>query len=712
MNKIKKICVIGSGVMGSGIAALIANSSYKVILLDILDTNSQDRNGITNKAFEKLLIQKPPPLSHPSRAEFISIGNLEDDIHLISECDLVIEVIVEKIEIKYQLYKKILPYIKHDAVLASNTSTLPLKLLKVGLPQEVKSRFVITHFFNPPRYMELLELITDHETDPKIIDRISKFIIHGLGKTIVRCNDTPGFIANRVGCFLLELVVRKTIQKNLDPLVVDRIFTNLFGLPSTAIFGLYDLIGHDVMQLISSSLIKALPKTDRYKQIYLETPILDQMTKFGLIGRKGNGGFYRMSVVNGKKVKEVIKFSDLSYTICSQENSSIGFSTIDDLLNDNSNYGVFFNEVLFEFYTYIYSLIPSVTNNPCDIDRAIKLGYSWKVGPYELLENNIGGGVTWLLKQANIRNIELPIIQKLTSNKTNIDSKGIIKVILSNNDAKLCHYQDSLVFSINTKMNCLTKDTFILLIDAVEYAENNGKNLYIHSKSKNFSAGADLKLILSYMENKNFKAIDELLLLGQKAMMRLKYSSINIISCPLGAALGGGCEILLHSDFIVGHSELNTGLVELSVGLFPSFGGTKEMFLRSLAQKDKLIKNLNNIIISNKSTSADYFCFDYGIENLQIVMNKDYLLEDALKLDLPKKITNSKTTLDFPTINLANELDTSNYNDLQRNTLVAFQEIINLGKIDEIGLLEFERKKFLDFCQTKDSLNKLKALFG
>nr|WP_245969044.1 3-hydroxyacyl-CoA dehydrogenase family protein [Candidatus Rickettsia colombianensi] len=299
-NEIKKVCVIGSGVMGSGIAALIANFSHKVVLLDIIAKDSDDSNKIVKNAVENLHKQKPPPLSFPDKANFITIGNLEHDLDLIKECDLVIEVIVEKLEIKHQLYNKIIPYIKEDAIIASNTSTLPLKRLKEDLPDNIKSRFVITHFFNPPRYMELLELIIDPTVKPEVIERVSEFLTKTLGKTIVKCNDTPGFIANRVGCFLLELVARKAISQNLDVATIDKIFTSCLGLPSTGIFGLYDLIGHDVMKLISSSLLAALPANDAYHKIYVNTPVLDKMIEKKLIGRKGDGGFYRLSVSNGK----------------------------------------------------------------------------------------------------------------------------------------------------------------------------------------------------------------------------------------------------------------------------------------------------------------------------------------------------------------------------------------------------------------------------
>ncbi len=708
---------IGSGVMGAGIAALIANASHKVVLLDIAANDPDDKNKIVKSAIENLHKQKPPALSFPDKANLITIGNLEDDLNLIKDCDLVIEVIIEKLEIKHQLYDKITPYLKKDAIIASNTSTLPLKRLKENLSSEFKTRFVITHFFNPPRYMELLELITDNEVEPEVITLVSEFLTGILGKTIVKCNDTPGFIANRVGCFLLELVVRKAIKENLDPVIIDKIFTTQFGLPSTGIFGLYDLIGHDVMKLISGSLLASLPENDYYHKIYLNAPTLDKMIENKLIGRKGGGGFYRFSSVNGKKIKEVINLADLSYkSVQKIENE---FKDVNELLTSNSIYGKFFVEVLTEFYIYLTGLIPEVTSNIYDIDLAMKLGYSWKFGPFELLTFHIKDSWQWLIRQANFMKLSLPDYlanaeyknidkEKFRSRK---DITKLSKLIAENDSATLLLYQRQLVFVINTKMNCLNKEVFDLLQKSVEIAENKEQNLYIWSQGNNFSAGADLKLILSYIENQDFQGLEEFLKLGQQTMQKLKYSSSHVISCALGVALGGGCELLLHSSFIVANQELNAGLVEVSVGLIPGWGGVTEMFLRSEGDKDKLVKNIKNILTSNKSSSADYFAADYNIAHLQINMNKNYILDEALQLKLPKKIIPPAGKITLPKITLANELDTSKYNDVQNKILSKLQDFINNhSEISEEEILSFEREMFLELAEEPKIIDKLRLV--
>ncbi|CAF0735839.1 unnamed protein product [Didymodactylos carnosus] len=690
--------------MGSAIAALIANSSCQVVLLDIASNNPNDRNSVVKKAIENIPKQRPPSLSHPSKLAFIKIGNLKDDLQLITECDLIIEVIIEQIDIKYKLYNKIIPYLQNDAILASNTSTLPLKQLKENIPDSIKSRFVITHFFNPPRYMELLELITDQAVVPMVVDKITNFLTINLGKTIVKSNDTPGFIANRIGCYLLELVVRTAIKANLNPVIIDKIFTDLLKFPNTGIFGLYDLIGHDVMKLISTSLVNSLPMNDQYKKIYILTPILDKMIAKNLIGRKGVGGFYRISAINKVKTKEVINFQDFSYTAI--EDPKVEYNSINELLDSGSIYGQFFKSILVEFYLYLTSLIPEVTDNIYDIDKAMRLGYSWKQGPFELLYN-IKDGFEWLKKEATIKNLPLPKYVANNNYKTIDSSKFQVsrinlresEVLLKNNSAQVLLYQDRLVFSISTKMNCLNEEVFTLLLEAVDLAEQREQDLYIVPLTDNFSAGADLKLVAHYIKTNDFTKLDRLLELGQQAMMRLKYSHINIISCAVGFALGGGCEILLHSDFIVAHQELNAGLVEVSRGLVPAFGGIKEMFYRAQGNKDRLIKNIINILTANKTSSADYFILDYGISSAQINMNKQMIFLEASQLTFPKKVVKVDKKITLPQISLSEELDISQYNELQILLLAQLQDIIALQEIDEQEILERERKIFLELAQ-------------
>ncbi len=698
MSVIRKVCVIGSGVMGSAIAAQVANSRTEVILLDIADENSLNPSNIVVVALEKMQSQKPAPLSHPSLAKYITVGNLRDNLNLISECDLIIEVIIERLDIKHDLYKTLLPYLKDSAIIASNTSTLPLAKLKEKLPKSVQRRFIITHFFNPPRYMELLELVCDVNNDRSVSKPAEEFITKKLGKTIIHCNDTPGFIANRIGCFLLEFTVRKAIEKELNPALIDQIFTKLLGFPSTGIFGLYDLIGHDVMALISKSLTGALDIQDKYHEIYTESEILSVMKSRGLLGRKSGSGFYKVTKSHGQVIKQIFDFKSLDYVELKLTEIP---KTLEELFNKNDIYSDFFKEILANFFSYITSLVPEISDSTEDIDKAMKLGYSLKYGPFELLDSYMPKGEIWL------KGINNKVKKQATIKSTWQDGA---KILLSNDSADLFEYKNNHLFVIKTKMNSLNHQVFDLIIDSVKLSEDKSSRLIIHpGKSKHFSAGADIRLFYEQISNKNFKAIEQFIDLGQKAMLTLKYADIDVISCAYGLALGGGCELLLHSHCVVAHQNLNAGLVELGVGLIPGWGGVKEMFLRSKGNKNRLIQNLRNILVQYQSASSDYFALEYNV-NCNFNMSIENIMAEAIEVKPVTRIISNSVNL--PRINLASEMDTANFDNITGEVLEFFQKIIDMGKIDESTLLSMEKEKFLQMAAKPASLEKIGRLLS
>lgn len=700
MSLINKVCVIGSGVMGSGIAAQVANSRTEVILLDIADENSKYPSNIAFSALERMQSQKPAPLSHPSLAKYITVGNLRDDLNLISECDLIIEVIIERLDIKYALYETLLPYLKNSAIIASNTSTLPLAKLKEKLSQSIQNRFIITHFFNPPRYMELLELVSDANNDLVLIECAKEFISKKLGKTIIHCNDTPGFIANRIGCFLLEYTVRKAIEKGLNPLLIDQIFTKLLGFPTTGVFGLYDLIGHDVMSLISNSLTNTLDNKDKYHEIYTESGVLSMMKSKGLLGRKSGAGFYKVTKNQGKTIKQIFDFKSLDYVDLGLVETP---RTLEELFNKNEIYSDFFKEILVTFFAYVTSLVPEISDSSDDIDKAMKLGYSLRYGPFELLDQ-MPKDITWLKELR----IERDSVKRRVSDKSTWQDTA--KIVLSNDSADLFEYQNKHILIIKTKMNSLNRQVFDLIIDSVKLSEDKSIRLIIHpGKSKHFSVGADIRLFYDHISNKNFKAIEDFIDLGQKAMLALKYASIDVTSCAYGLALGGGCEILLHSHNIVAHQNLNAGLVELGVGLIPGWGGVKEMFLRSEGDKDRLVGNLKNILLQYQSTSSDYFAEKYSV-NCSFNMSIDNIMLEALEIPAIKRtVINS---VKIPKINLASEIEMTNLDSLAQDVLAFFQKIIDIGEVDESTLLSMEKEKFLQLTAKPESLERIGRLLA
>lgn len=685
MENISKVCVIGSGVMGGGIAAQVANSKTKVLLLDIVDEKSDNPSNIAKKALERISNSKPAALSHPKLLDYISVGNLRDNLSKLNECDLIIEVIIEKVDIKHELYKTIIPYLKDNAVIASNTSTLPLKVLKEILPEEIGKRFMITHFFNPPRYMELLELVYDKTTSRDSVITVSKFLTTKLGKTIVKCNDTPGFIANRIGCFLLELSVRKAVEMKLDPYFIDKVFSKLFSFPSTGIFGLYDLIGHDVMALISRSLKNALPKNDDYHKASVDNALLESMRQSNLIGRKAGAGFYKVTKNEvGKSIKQVLNFDTKEYEVIQETETP---KDKDTLLAREDNYGEFFNSVLKSFFSYVSDHILEISSSVDDVDTAMRLGYSFKYGPFELL-SQISDQIEW----AKVLKSKHKIVGK---QEYAVDV--IAKLVKANDASELWNYNNANVFVIKTKMNTLNENVFEDLIDAVTLSEDNNKKLIIHpGLSKHFSVGADIRRFYEYIDNKQYKKLEAFIDLGQKAMNKVKTSNIDVISCAFGFALGGGCELLLHSHQVVAHQNISVGLVEVGVGLIPGWGGLKEMFMRSVGRKEKLKIYLSNILNQYRSESSYYFEEKFGVKCIHN-MNYAEILTEAVSIDKVSRNVESDKILIEP-FKLAEEISLINQDDLTYDILSFFQKIIDMGQVNQEQLLQLEREKFIELA--------------
>ncbi len=313
MADIKKIAVLGSGVMGSGIAAQVANAGYPVLLLDIVPKDAKSRNQLTEAAVEKQLSGKPPGFAHKKNAKLVTCGNLEDDLKKLAECDWIIEVVLEKLEVKHDVYKKIDAVRKKGSVVSSNTSTLPLHELTKGMPDAFVADFMITHFFNPPRFMRLLEVVAGPKTRMDAFADIAKFADVHLGKGIVRCKDTPGFIANRIGVYWMMVALLEAMRLGISVEAADAVMGKPVGISKTGVFGLFDLIGIDLMPLIAKSMLDTLPANDAFRTTYKEPDLVKKMIADGYTGRKGKGGFYRINKQGEKKIKEVIDLKTGEY---------------------------------------------------------------------------------------------------------------------------------------------------------------------------------------------------------------------------------------------------------------------------------------------------------------------------------------------------------------------------------------------------------------
>jgi 3-hydroxyacyl-CoA dehydrogenase len=664
---VQKACVIGAGVMGASIAAHIANAGIPVLLLDIA-TKDGDKTALTKAAIDKLLKADPAPLMHKDAAKLITPGNLDDDLAHIADCDWIIEAIVENLDIKRGLYAKLESLKKPDAVVSSNTSTIPLHYLIEGRSENFRKTFMITHFFNPPRYMRLLELVGGVETDPTALAQIEAFCDRGLGKGVVPCKDTPGFIANRIGTYWIQVAVNEAIDLGLSVEEADAVGGRPMGIPKTGAFGLIDLVGLDLMPLIAKSMKSVLPATDDFIRTNRQHPLLDKMIAEGYTGRKGKGGFYRLNAINGKRVKEAIDLTTGDYRPAQKprlEALERAGKSLKALVMDASPHGEFARRVLVQTLGYTASLVPEIADTITAVDDAMRLGYNWSFGPFELIDQV---GADWLAAEIAAKGLPVPKLLDLAKGKSFYrlegrvleylgtdgtyrpvmrrpgvlllaDIKRSAQPVLKNASASVWDIGDGvLCFEFTSKMNSLDNDIMALLAKTVQTIPAKGyKGLVIYNEGTNFSVGANLGLALFAANIALWPAIEEIVEAGQKTYKALKYAPFPVVGAPSGLALGGGCEILLHCDAVQAHAETYTGLVEVGVGIIPGWGGCKEMLQRWLSVQRRpggpmpaIGKAFETISTAQVSKSAHlakellYLRPDDGI-----TMNRDRLLADA-----------------------------------------------------------------------------------
>jgi 3-hydroxyacyl-CoA dehydrogenase len=691
MANIKKIAVIGSGVMGSGIAAHIAASGTPVILLDIVPPGAESRNVLCEKAVEKQLSAKPPGFAHPKVAKMVTCGNLEDNLDMLADCDWIIEAVLEKLDVKQDVYRKINSVRKKESVVSSNTSTLPLKTLTDGFPDAFKQDFIITHFFNPPRFMRLLEVAATEHTKPEVVSAIEQFADIKLGKSIVHCKDTPGFIANRIGVYWMMLGLIEAMRLGISPQQADAVMGKPAGMPSTGIFGLFDLIGIDLMPLIAKAMLATLPANDAFRQLYQEPELVKKMIADGYTGRKGKGGFYRMNKQADKKVKEVIDLKTGEYKpvavkveLASVEAAKAGLGA---LLTHPDIGGQYAASVLGGTLHYAASLIPEISDDIYAVDTAMKLGYSWKYGPFEMIDKI---GVDNFIKALRSMNKEIPPVLAKAAGKTlysqaggenaalKIDGtyKPIIppsgtlmlgniklskKPVLKNGSASLWDMGDGIAcLELTSKMNSVDPDILSLIEQTVALVKKDFRGLVIGNDADNFSVGANLGFMLMAANVAAWKQIEDVIKAGQHAMMALKYSPFPVVSSLAGMALGGGCEIVLHSNAVQAHMESYPGLVEVGVGLIPAWGGCKEMLFRHMdtnnpANAMPTVSKVFEMIGTAKTAGSALEARDLKIirETDAVSMNRTRVLADAKARAI--SLTDGYTPPDPQTINLPGE---------------------------------------------------------
>ena len=576
--EIKKVVVIGSGTMGSGIAAHLCNANIPITLLDL-------KTEISEKAKEKIYKSKPPLLLDKSKINNINTGNINDNFNVVKEADWIVEAVVERIDIKHNIYEKIFKNRKPGAIVSSNTSSIPIKVLSQNLSNEEKKDFCITHFFNPVRYMGLLEIVKNENNDLEKINSLKKFCEEELGKGAIICNDTPGFLGNRVGVYAMQIAMTEAFKMKLSIEEADAVFGRPMGIPKTGVFGLYDLIGIDLMADVLKSFIKELPHADPFHIVAKEIPLVKQLIKNGYTGRKGKGGFYRMNKSNNQKFLEAINLESSEYS--KVKKIDLGIDTVDlkNLINRKDKYGEYAWSVISKIIKYASSLVPSVTDKFNNIDEAMRLGFNWAMGPFEMLKEigvrNFFNRIDEFKNNKFLENLSNTKNEKFYGDRqlyTDIQTLGKIKPkaikIDKNKSAEIYRFKDFNIVEFTTKANALDYDSMDSLKNATD------KPLIIINESMQFSAGVNLTYTMNFADKGDFKSIEKFIKYFQETCKHLKYSKYPVVSAPSGLTLGGGFEVLVQSNFVASHTNIVIGLVETIVGLIPAGGGCKEMLWR------------------------------------------------------------------------------------------------------------------------------------
>ncbi|MDC1129148.1 3-hydroxyacyl-CoA dehydrogenase NAD-binding domain-containing protein [Candidatus Pelagibacter sp.] len=728
--EIKKVVVIGSGTMGSGIAAQLCNANISVTLLDL-------KTEISEQARDRIHKSKPPLLLDKSKINNIKVGNISDNFSEVAEADWVVEAVVERIDVKHDIYEKIFKVRKKGAIVSSNTSSIPIKVLSQNLTEEEKKDFCITHFFNPVRYMGLLEIVKNENNDLDKINFLKKFCEIELGKGAIVCNDTPGFLGNRIGVFAMQVAMTEAFKMKLSIEEADAIFGRPMGIPKTGVFGLYDLIGIDLMGDVLKSFIKELPKTDKFHEVAKEIPLVKKLIETGYTGRKGKGGFYRVNKTAGKKIMEALNLETGNYSTSKKINIKIEKVDLKSLINRDDRYGKYAWSVISKIIKYASSLVPGITKEFNDIDEAMRLGFNWAKGPFEMLEeigvNNFFNKIDEYKDNNFLENLSKSKNEEFYGERqkyTKIETLGKVKKtaisVDGNNSAQIYRFKDYNIVEFTTKANALDYNS----MDALKKATD--KPLIIINESMQFSAGVNLSYTMEFANKGDFKSIEKFIRYFQETCKHLKYSDYPVISAPSGLTLGGGFEVMVHSNFVASHTNIVVGLVESIVGLIPAGGGCKEMLARWLDTKEAKqdpdyasLKVFDIIGYGKTATSpVEAVPMKYLKPEDKKIMNRNNLLE------VSKKILEDNRDFKAPTetkFNLAGNLVKEKmikileklYNDkiiLDHGMTVGIElaNVLSGGETDidktlsEEDLFKLELDAFMRLIETKETQDRIK----
>ena len=765
---IRKVAVIGAGVMGAGIAAHVANAGIPVVLLDIVPQGATDRSSIAKTAIEKMLKADPAPFMHAKNARLITPGNIEDDLKLLSECDWIIEAVIERLDIKQNLYRQLEQVRRADAIVSSNTSSIRLAALMQDMPESLQQHFLITHFFNPPRYMRLLEIASGEHTLPDVVATIRQFCDVQLGKGVVPSKDTPGFIANRIGIYWIQTAILEAINLGLTVEEADAVIGKPVGIPKTGVFGLSDLVGIDLMPHLMKTMQDGLQAGDALLEKMRIPDVISTMLKEGYTGRKGKGGFYRLNRSGSDKIKESINLATGQYSVSQPARlasvDAARYGGIKALISHSDKGGQYAWRVLAQTLAYAVSLLPEVGDDLPAIDEAMRLGYNWKYGPFELLDQ-IGADAFASRLQAEGKSVP-PLLEKARAHGFYQVADGEIQYLkldgsyqhlqrpegvllladikrhsqplAKNASASLWNIGDGVVcLEFTSKMNSLDAQILDMIRKALNIIPQQYQALVIYNEGENFSLGANLGLILFTANIAAWGQMEQAVQYGQETYQALKHAPFPVIGAPSGMALGGGCEILLHCSAVQAHAETYMGLVEVGVGVLPAWGGCKEMLQRWVMNPKRpggllppVIKVFETISTATVAKSAQE-ARDYLFLRPQdgITMNRDRLLADAKAKALAmvagyKPPQPQEISLPGPTAKVAMQMAVHDFH-LQgkataHDTVVANElaTVLSGGDTDmtqtltEADLSALERRHFMRLVRTPGTLARIETMLN
>ncbi len=688
---IKKVAVLGSGVMGSRIACHFANIGLQVVLLDIvpkgIDENAskEERNAIVDGALKTSLKTNPSPIYSKSNLFLnrITTGNFEDDMNLLIDCDWICEAVIERLDIKHEVFAKVEGLRKPGSIISTNTSGIPINLMLEGRSEDFKKHFCGTHFFNPPRYLKLLEIIPAQTTDPELIDFLMDYGNRFLGKTTVLCKDTPAFIANRVGVFSIMSLFHTVKEMDLTVDEVDKLTGPVLGRPKSATFRTCDVVGLDTLVHVANGLRENCPE-DEARHLFELPDYVSKMNENGWLGSKAKQGFYKKSKdENGKRQILSLNLNTLEY----EPKKKVKFATLEQtkpienlvertkvLYSGKDKAGEFYRKTFNGLFAYVSNRFPEITDDLYKIDDAMRAGFGWELGPFEAwdaiglsktIEQIKADGhsiASWVDEMLAAGHSSFYIIEEGTRKVYNPSKKvyetvpggpainlNVIKqshVVWKNVDASIIDLGDGVLnLEFHSKMNTIGGGTIQAINHAIELAEKNYKGLTIYNEGQNFSAGANVGMIFMYAVEQEWEELDFAIRAFQNTMMRVRYSSIPVVVAPHNMALGGSCELSMHADKVIAHAETYMGLVEFGVGLIPGGGGTKEFAVRlndEIKDGDIMTNQFRNRFLTigqaKVSTSAvEAFELGYlrkGIDEVEISRDHQLLRAKEAVLEL------------------------------------------------------------------------------